>query len=233
MDESVAGFWQKLLSGINWDFAAGDIAAFAALVIWLWALWPVAEIRQLLTTPNKQTQILIATIALTGLWLLNANVNAGIHVHFLGLVVLMLMFGWRLASIIALLPTLFFAIFVFKQPADFAIYALLGVCLPIFGCFILYSQMFKYLPHHLFIYIFCGGFLNGFVSIIVHVVAWALWLLITTDYTWQFLSANYLVIIPLLGFPEALLNGMAVTLLVVYRPDWLYDYSDRTYLWRK
>ena len=41
------------------------------------------------------------------------------------------------------------------------------------------------------------------------------------------------ILIPLLAFPEALLNGMAVTLLVVYQPQWLFDYSDREYLWRK
>ncbi|MCL1139789.1 energy-coupling factor ABC transporter permease [Shewanella pneumatophori] len=233
MDESVIGFWQGVFSGIDWTFFPSDIAVFIVLILWLWGLWPAVEVRQLIQDPAKQTQILIATIVLTGLWLLNANVTAGIHVHFLGLIVLMLMYGWRLASLIALLPTLFFAVFVFKHPADFAIYALLGVCLPIFGCFILYSQMFKYLPRHLFIYIFCGAFLNGFLSILLHVLAWSVWLLLTTDYSWQFLSHNYLVIIPLLGFPEALLNGMAITLLVVYRPEWLYDYSDRTYLWKK
>ncbi|GIU50886.1 hypothetical protein TUM4438_38530 [Shewanella sairae] len=165
--------------------------------------------------------------------MLNASMTPGIHVHFLGIVVLLLMFGWRMASLIALLPTLFFAVFVFKQPSEFAIYALLGVCLPIFCCFLIYSQMFKYLPHHLFIYIFCGAFLNGFLSIMFHILAWSIWLTATTDYSWEFLSHNYLVLIPLLGFPEALLNGMAITLLVVYRPDWLYDYSDRTYLWKK
>ncbi|MCL1130218.1 energy-coupling factor ABC transporter permease [Shewanella sairae] len=203
------------------------------MVLWLWALWPKAELAKLIKNSAQQTHILIVTVSLTGLWLLNASMTPGIHVHFLGIVVLLLMFGWRMASLIALLPTLFFAVFVFKQPSEFAIYALLGVCLPIFCCFLIYSQMFKYLPHHLFIYIFCGAFLNGFLSIMFHILAWSIWLTATTDYSWEFLSHNYLVLIPLLGFPEALLNGMAITLLVVYRPDWLYDYSDRTYLWKK
>lgn len=233
MDASVTQFWFERVNNIDWTFTAGDFAALFLLVLWLWVLWPAAELARLLKNPPRQSQILIATVSLTGLWLLNANVTAGIHIHFLGLVVLMLMFGWRLATLIALPPTLFFSLFVFKLPAEFAIYALLGVCLPIFGCFLLYSQMFKYLPHQLFIYIFCGSFLNGFLSIVFHILAWAAWLSVSTDYSWEFLSDNYLVLIPLLGFPEALLNGMAITLLVVYRPDWLYDYSDRTYLWKK
>lgn len=233
MGESVIGFIHSLFNGIDWAFSVGDYVLSIILILWLWALWPKAELAKLIKNSAQQTHILIVTVGLTGLWLLNASVTPGIHVHFLGIVVLLLMFGWRMASLIALLPTLFFAVFVFKQPSEFAIYGLLGVCLPIFCCFLIYSQMFKYLPHHLFIYIFCGAFLNGFLSIMFHILAWSIWLTATTDYSWEFLSDNYLVLIPLLGFPEALLNGMAITLLVVYRPDWLYDYSDRTYLWKK
>ncbi|MGS0677277.1 energy-coupling factor ABC transporter permease [Shewanella sp. 125m-1] len=233
MDAGLIDFWHRRLSDINWTFSSGDIATLLILALWVWVIYPSDELVQLLRTPAKQTHVLMASIALTGLWLMNASVTPGIHVHFLGLVVLMLMFGWRLASLIALLPTLFFALFVFKQPAVFAIYGLLGVCLPLFCCFLVYSLVFKYLPHHLFIYIFCGAFINGFLSILFHIFAWATWLSFTTKYDWAYLSHHYLVLIGLLGFPEALLNGMAITLLVVYRPEWLYDYSDRTYLWKK
>lgn len=207
--------------------------AAVVLVSWCWLIWPQQQISQLFKDKAKQYQVLIATFAINALWLVNASVTTQIHVHFLGLVVLLLMFGWRMASIIALLPVLFFATFVLKQPLDFALYAIFAVCVPLFVCFLFYSQSFKYLPHHLFIYIFFAGFINAFLAMLIHILSWAAWLYLSTDYSWSYLTDNYLILIPLLGFPEALLNGMAITILVIYRPEWLYDYSDRTYLWKQ
>ncbi len=223
-------FLNQRFSEIDWSYSQGQWASIAILLFWLWLIWPSDEFSDLLKNKQRQTQTLIAATFLIALWLINASVIKGIHVHFLGLVVLMLMYGWRMATVICILPVLFFATFVFKLPFDFAIYGLLGICLPLFLCFVFYSQVFKFLPHHLFVYIFCGGFINAFLSIVFHILAWATWLWMSTDYNWAFLSDNYLIIIPLVGFPEALLNGMAITLLVVYRPEWLYDYADNTYL---
>ncbi|WP_432464183.1 MULTISPECIES: hypothetical protein [unclassified Agarivorans] len=217
---------------IDWSCNQGQLFAILLLALWLWAIWPAKAIEALLKDGNKQTKLLLVLTAMNGLWLLDGSVTEGIHVHFLGLVTLMLMYGWRMATVMAMLPTMFFATLMLKQPFDFAIYGLLAVALPTFLCFAVYSQVFKYLPHHLFVYIFCGAFLNAFLSIIFHILAWSVWLWLSKDYSWDFLNQNYLLIIPLLGFPEALLNGMAVTLMVVYCPHWLYDYSDNTYFER-
>ncbi|WP_065188256.1 energy-coupling factor ABC transporter permease [Shewanella woodyi] len=223
-------FLARTVNELDWYYGPEQLIFMGLLLLWLWLIWPSDEFKALLTDKAKQTQILLASVALNALWLLNANVTQGIHVHFLGLVTLMLMYGWRMASVISILPVLFFTTFVIKSPFDFAIYGLLGINLPLFLCFMVYSQIFKYLPHHLFVYIFGGAFINAFLSIVFHILLWAAWLWLSTDYDWAFLRDNYLLIIPLLGFPEALLNGMAITLLVVYRPQWLYDYSDSTYL---
>lgn len=223
-------FLARTVNELDWHYGSEQLIFMGLLLLWLWLIWPSDEFKALLTDKAKQTQILLASVALNALWLLNASVTQGIHVHFLGLVTLMLMYGWRMASVISILPVLFFTAFVIKSPFDFAIYGLLGINLPLFLCFMVYSQIFKYLPHHLFVYIFGGAFINAFLSIVFHILLWAAWLWLSTDYDWAFLRDNYLLVIPLLGFPEALLNGMAITLLVVYRPQWLYDYSDSTYL---
>ena len=53
------------------------------------------------------------------------------------------------------------------------------------------------------------------------------------QYGWQMVQNDYLSILPLLLFPEALLNGMAITLLVVFRPQWVCTFYDRDYLINK
>ena len=51
-----------------------------------------------------------------------------------------------------------------------------------------------------------------------------------TLYTWQSLYDNYLFYSVLIWFPEAMLNGMAITLLITYRPEWVKTFYDREYL---
>ncbi|MCE9679403.1 energy-coupling factor ABC transporter permease [Shewanella sp. AS1] len=216
-------------ASINWHWDVAQLLALALLLLWLWAIWPVKDLQAVMHNKGSQRRVWLTAFMINGLWLLNASITQGIQLHFLGLVTLMLMFGWRLATCISLLPVLFFSVFVVKQPFDFALYGLFMAALPLFLCFVVYSQIFKFLPHHLFIYIFGSAFINGFASIAFYMLPWSLWLWLKGDYDWSYIVDNYLLLIPLMGFPEALLNGMAVTLLVVYRPEWLYDYSDNTY----
>ena len=53
------------------------------------------------------------------------------------------------------------------------------------------------------------------------------------QYNWQVVFDNYLSILPLLLLPEALLNGMAITVLVVFKPEWMRTYRDRDYIINK
>jgi len=41
---------------------------------------------------------------------------------------------------------------------------------------------------------------------------------------------NFLLILPMLMFGEAFLNGAAITLAVAYKPQWVATFHDRWYL---
>ena len=226
-------FWSHTVAQIDWQVSQFQLFPLVLLLVWCWLIWPAQDVAALIDNRQLQVRLLLSLTSITALWLMNANILQGLHVHFLGLVTLMLMFGWRLSSIVVLLPTAFFSVFVLKQPLEFGAYGLIAMDAVILGCFIFYSIIFHRLPHHLFVFIFCAGFLNAAVSVVLHFSFWSVWLWSTTHYDWSMLVDNYLLLIPLIGFPEALLNGMALTLLVVYRPEWLYDYSDRHYLYQK
>lgn len=97
--------WQS----IDWSQSASQWLGLLLLAIWLWLAWPKEELLQLKRDKALQSRLFLSTLAINGLWLLNASITAGIHVHFLGIVTFMLMFGWRLATLAILLPVLFFA----------------------------------------------------------------------------------------------------------------------------
>lgn len=216
--------WQS----IDWSQSASQWLGLLLLAIWLWLAWPKEELLQLKRDKALQSRLFLSTLAINGLWLLNASITAGIHVHFLGIVTFMLMFGWRLATLAILLPVLFFCLFVMQTPFTLGWYGLLGYALPIFVAYLIYCKVYQALPHHVFVYIF-GAFINAGLSIVIHILMWSSWLWLSGAYSWQYLIDNYLLLMPLLGFPEALLSGMAITFMVVYRPHWLFDYSDKQY----
>ena len=44
------------------------------------------------------------------------------------------------------------------------------------------------------------------------------------------ISENYLILCAIIWFPEAMLNGMAITLMITYRPHWVKTFYDKDYL---
>ncbi len=219
----------KIVSGIDWQWTTTGLAALLMLVLWWWLIWPSKDMAMLLENRPLQRRLLWTLMGINLLWMLNASIYSQLHVHFLGLVVLMQMFGWRLASIGVIFPVALFSLLVQRQVGWIAPYALFGAVLPLFISFLVYSRCFHLLPRNIFVYIFCAGFFNAALVLIGHMLFWAAWLWLTTDYLWAELVDRYLNLIPLLAFPEALLNGMAITLMVVYKPEWLYDFRDNQY----
>lgn len=191
------------------------------------ALW-----QQLLATPLYQRLLLGASLALLPLWLLRAGLHQGLSIHFLGLTALTLLLGWRLALLAGTLTLLALTGFGVDSPTLLGSELLLGVVLPVLVSQLLFLASWAWLPRHLFVYLFVAAFLGGAVTISVKVLGTALWAGLSGAYPWHTVEENYLSIWPLLLFPEALLNGMTMTLLAVYRPHWVHSFHDRVYLGR-
>ncbi|MEN9532535.1 MAG: hypothetical protein RIQ83_1759 [Pseudomonadota bacterium] len=207
----------------------------AALLLWLLLLifslrGPL--LRTLLAQPLYQHLCLGGAIALVPLWVLRAGLHEGLEVHFLGLTSLTLLLGWRLALLAPCLTLLILGYFDVIELADIGWHALIGVALPVATSWLLFLASWAWLPRHLFVYLFVVAFGGGALSISVKVVASALLMDMSGTYPWHTISADYLSIWPLLLFPEALLNGMTMTLLAIYRPHWVNTFFEREYLGR-
>jgi uncharacterized membrane protein len=74
------------------------------------------------------------------------------------------------------------------------------------------------------------AFFPAALSIALKTLSLGAFYYIEGTYTWDIVFDNYILLIPLLVFPEALLNGMAITLLVIYQPTWVYTFHDKFYL---
>ncbi|OCA61095.1 hypothetical protein A9R10_14945 [Aeromonas piscicola] len=207
----------------------------AALLLWLLLLifsLRGALLRTLLAQPLYQHLCLGGAIALIPLWVLRAGLHEGLEVHFLGLTSLTLLLGWRLALLAPCLTLLVLGYFDVIKLADIGWQALIGIALPVGTSWLLFLASWAWMPRHLFVYLFVVAFGGGALSISVKVIASALLMGMSGNYPWHTISADYLSIWPLLLFPEALLNGMTMTLLAIYRPHWVNTFFDRQYLGR-
>ena len=58
----------------------------------------------------------------------------------------------------------------------------------------------------------------------------SLFLGVSGAYSFEYLLDEYLPYFILLGFSEAWLSGMVITLFVIYRPEWVMTFDDSRYL---
>ncbi|MDF2179818.1 energy-coupling factor ABC transporter permease [Aliiglaciecola sp. CAU 1673] len=180
---------------------------------------------------DKQSQHLVfgSAASMFVLWLFRAGIHDGLNVHFLWLTALTLLLGLRRALFSAMLALIGITAVGKESWALFGINGLLGVMLPVVLSYLIYNLSFHRLPRHFLVYVFVCAFLPGALMIALKMAAIGFYYNLDGLYDWQTVMDNYLVLIPLLLFPEAMLNGMTMTLLIIYRPAWVYTFYDKFY----
>ncbi len=169
--------------------------------------------------------------ALLLLWSAQASVKEGLTIHFLAVTTLTMMFGWRCAFILTIPVS--FALVIVGKISLFGLpeYLLLSCLLPILTSYAVFSISYHYLPRNIFVFIFIAGFFNGGLTGSLHLLINAGYQLNLGQHDWKTILDNYLIFVPLLAFPEGLLNGMSLAILSVFKPEWLRVFSDRDYIY--
>ncbi|MBL8472856.1 MAG: energy-coupling factor ABC transporter permease [Rhodocyclaceae bacterium] len=193
-----------------------------------WALWKAPW--KWLADSRHLNVWLGAVVALALLWSMRAGVRPGLNLHLLGGMLLTLVAGRQLALIG--LAMVLAAITFNGETAwvSFGLNYLVMAVAPVFAAWAIMTLVARRLPHHLFVYIFCNGFFGAALSVAAVGGASNAVLLLSGAYAFDFLLSEYAMFFLLLGFSEAWLTGMVVTLMVVYRPEWVSTFDDRIYL---
>lgn len=216
---------------LNDNLLPGDLLFFANIVWLLIGLYALrsAPWRPFLASSRLQHVFLGASVTLFLLWIFEVGVRPALGFHFLCATVYTLMFGWSLGVLGVSLVTVAVT-FVHGHWSALAMNALLLGVLPVSTSYGVYHLVHRYLPHHLFIYIFLCAFANAMLAAGAAVMALVVLLVVTETYSFTRLGSEYLPFLPLYLFPEGLLNGMVTTALIGLRPDWLKTYDDDIYL---
>ena len=210
---------------------------------WYWAAWVVwvpLFARSLFKAQwsrlrdSEQLNVWLGMIVLlTVIWSLKAGVRPGLSMHLLGATVFTLSFGPHLAFVGLSLVLLGISL---NDAGGFLAYAINALLMAGVGVALsqaMYRLALRFLPRHFFVYVFVNGFFAAGLTVIGVGIAATLLLMVAGVYTWDYLAAEYLPYFLLLGFSEAWLSGMVITLFVVYRPNWVGTFDDASYLANK
>jgi uncharacterized membrane protein len=174
-----------------------------------------------------------AVVVLMLLWSMKAGVKPGLNLHLMGATVMVLAFGPHLALVGLTAVLAGVTLNGAAAWSSFALNALVMVLVPVAVAWGWLRLAERFLPRHLFVYIFVNGFFGAALAVMAIGAAAVLLLLAAGVYGAEYLLGEYLPYYLLLAFSEAWISGMAITLMVVYRPAWVATFDDARYLLNK
>jgi uncharacterized membrane protein len=210
----------------GWRVPGYVLGALIAWMLWRHTFWRRLKVRTDLNV------FLAACVFLLLLWQLRAGVQPGLNFHLLGATLLTLMFGPWFALLglsgILILTTAYHGGWV-ALPWNM----LLMAVMPVSIAWGIYRFVDRRLPNHFFVYIFLNAFIGTALTVIALGGASTAFFYLVDAYPLGYLLNEYLPYFLLLMWSEAFSTGMAMTVLVVYKPQWVSTFDDLRYIRNK
>jgi uncharacterized membrane protein len=206
---------------------------------WLWGLWLLAALLgalimrkaswRMLSDSTNLNIFLAATVCVLGLWLIKTGIKPGLNFHLIGATALTLMFRPLFALFSLALLTAAISIWHGEYLA-FAVNWLIMGAVPVVVSWAIFSLADRKLPNHLFIYIFINAFFGAALAAVAVGLVSTGFVALAGSYTLNYLLEEYLPYFFLIAFSEAFITGMLITMMVIYKPEWVSTFDDKRYL---
>jgi uncharacterized membrane protein len=171
-----------------------------------------------------------AVFALVVLWSMRGSVGGDFAFHLLGSAGLALAAGLPRALVGGALVVAATTLIRGAPIGNAALVWLTMIALPavVARAFLAFTE--RVLPPNFFIYVFAGCFLGAALAFAAGGLAGAAITVIGAGRSADLVFGERVPFLIYLAFGEATLTGMILTLLVVYRPEWVATFDDRRYL---
>jgi uncharacterized membrane protein len=209
-------------SGIAWT-ANGVAAAFLVAVL-LRVEW-----RRLAGVERLNAWLLTAAF-IAVLWAIRAKVASGLNLHLSGAALFALVYGWRLATVGMALVCIAMTVAGRVLPVNLGVEFLVNGAFPVTVAYGVFLVSEAYLPRNFFVYVFVPAFFGPWATTAALAGITSTLLLVSGAYSWWLLADAFLPFFLILGFSEGFITGFIVTMLVVYKPDWVYTFRDERYI---
>lgn len=166
-------------------------------------------------------RLLIATALVAALWGVRTGLPAGAGLHFLGAAALYLLFGAARALVALALAALLAALLAGSPLGELPWAWLANGAVPVLVAWGMHRLVARLAPPNPFFYVFCVAFAGAGLSMIASLVLHGA----ARGGVEPFVALGLM-----MGFGEAFLTGMLVTILVVYRREWVVTFDDARWL---
>ena len=208
-------FWQVLFAGLFF------------LALWFalrWANWRRLKDR------GQQHVFLGAVVFLFFLWNMRVEMLPGFYWHLSGMVIVTLMFGWSLAIVAGSLALAGVMLAGLNDWGGWFPSVVLAVLMPASITQALLGVTRVNAPKHFFVYVLVNAFLAGGLVFVIMASLITGGLLLMDAFPWWDLQQKFLKLTPMMFFPECMLNGWIIAMLVGFKPHWVGSFSDEEYL---
>ena len=204
----------------------GWMIAIASVV---WAVraapWPALR-----AEPARLNLVAFGALFLLGMWSFKATLMPGLTLHFLGAATVTLVIGLELTLIAGLAAAIVLPLAFGGGMAITGWHFVLAALLPALITYAVTRASQRWLAPNFFIYLFIGVFFSAVLGVLVHGAGTALLVMAMGLYDGDIVWNNYLRILPLLAFPEGVINGMIMTALALVIPHWVISFDDHHYI---
>ena len=169
-------------------------------------------------------------VTLMAIWSIKTGIKPGLDFHLLGGTLMALMFGPHLAIVGFAVVLAGVTLAGAAGWQGFGANLLVMAAVPVLFSYLLHRTSQRKLPNHLFVYLLLDAFFCSALAIVLSGLAATLLLGLAEVYRWNYLMTQHLPFYILLGWSEAMVTGMAITMMAAYRPHWLGTFSDARYL---
>lgn len=198
-----------------------------AALVWAGARAPWVE---LFSDTRRQHLLFGAVLAIVLLWLVRRDFDSGLSFHFIGLTAVTLLLDWPLAILAAFTAQLGLTVTGHQHLLSLGVNGVLLVLIPVAVTECCAQLVERTQPRNLFVYIFFSGFFAAGLAALLCILAGLGVLLFDGRYPMPPWLADFAGYIWLVMFPEAFINGMVISALVVFYPDWVETFNRTRYL---
>jgi uncharacterized membrane protein len=212
------------LFSASWYWTFNGLFLLALLVAW-WRLdWKVFQ-----ADSQLQHRFGFALVILVLIWSMRAGVSTGLGIHFFLVTTLHLVFGWQLA-ISAVFFSLLGMVWIGRESwQGIGINGWVSGMVPIICTWFLWRVQHWMRWYNPFAFIFIVAFLGAAISVVASGLLMTLIFVGAGVYPLAEVVDQFWIFVPLIALPEAVINGIFVSGLVVFKPEWVKLF-DRRYL---
>lgn len=185
--------------------------------------------QHLFNDTSLQHRLGLALIAVIFIWSIRAGISEGLGIHFFLITSIHLIFGWQLAIWVIAIALLGMVLIGKEVWQGIGINAFVSAIIPMLCTYTVWRVQEAKKLYNPFAFIFLVCCLGAVLSIIASgiLLTWLLWA--AEIYSLDEIYQQFWIYVPLIALPEATINGIIITGLIVYRPHWVKFFDPDKY----